>query len=89
MDIQSLEINLLKVSEIKEGDIVIVKIKDSEKSKISKEIIKNLYKQITNIVKKEIPIYFFPDYLSIEMIKEHINIVDKKLKESNIENKEI
>jgi hypothetical protein len=72
MKIESLEINLLKASEIQDGDVVIVKIKDQEKSKLDKTQIKHLYEQITNILKKEVPIYFFPSNLSVEIIKKAI-----------------
>ena len=73
MNIESLEINLLKVSEIKDGDIVIVKIDKESQSKLNKDFIQSLYKEITKILNKEIPIYFFPSDISIEILKQTIN----------------
>lgn len=79
MNIESLEINLFKTSEIKDGDTILVKIEDEKKSKFKKEEIKALYDQIKKIVKKDISIYFFPKNLSIDIIKNHVkNIEDSK-----------
>ena len=79
MDIKSLEINLFKTSEIKDGDTILVKIDDEKKSKLKKEDVKALYDEIKKIVKKEISIYFFPKDLSIDIIKNHVkNIEDSK-----------
>lgn len=79
MDIKSLEINLFKTSEIKDGDTIIVKVDEKEKEKFTKENIQNLYLQIQKITKKDISIYFFPKNLSIGIIKNHIkNIEDSK-----------
>lgn len=86
MNIESLEINLLKASEIKDGDVVLVKIKESQKSNLNKDFIKKLYQEITNILKKEVPIYFFPDNLSFEIIKKQVNI--NSTYQENIESQE-
>lgn len=82
MNIKSLEIKLLKSSEIKDGDIIIVKINDTEKSELDKTTIKNLYEKITNMIKKQIPIYFFPSDLSFEIIKNSIESTQESLKKT-------
>lgn len=76
MDIQSLEINLLKASEINENDIILVKIDDQAKSQFNKDQITDLYNKIKQMVKKEISIYFFPKSLSINIIKSHITNIE-------------
>lgn len=81
MNIESLEINLFKASEIKDGDIVIVKIANDQKSKLDKENIKSLYKQITDMTKKEIPIYFFPANLDLQIIKNTIQMAQESTKQ--------
>ncbi len=90
MNIESLEINVLKVSEIEDKDIIIVKIEESDKLKFSKETIQSLYQQIKTMIKKEdIPIYFFPKNLSIDIIKNHVIQVEvdqKKIEELINEN---
>lgn len=72
MNIESLEINILKASEIKDDDVVLVKIDQDTKSKLDKDTVQKLYKQITNMVKKEIPIYFFPSDISIEVLRKTV-----------------
>lgn len=84
MEIESLEIKLLKSSEIKDGDIILVKIKDSDKLKLDKNKVRDLYEQISKMLKKPIPIYFFPDNLSIDIIKKSIINTDKTIKNENI-----
>lgn len=81
MNIDKLEIKLLKTSEIKDGDVILVKISDYEKQKLSKESIKNLYDKISKMVKREdIGIYFFPDNLEVSLIKDLIkNDVTNKI----------
>jgi hypothetical protein len=76
MNIKSLEINLFKTSEIKDGDTILVKIDDYEKSKFDKEKIKMLYDEINKITKKNISIYFFPKNLSIDIIKNHVKNIE-------------
>jgi 2-C-methyl-D-erythritol 4-phosphate cytidylyltransferase len=78
MNIESLEINVLKASEIKDGDVIIVKIKESDKIKFSKESVTSLYKQIKDMIKKDnIPIYFFPQEIDIEILKNHVQEIEK------------
>jgi hypothetical protein len=77
MDIKSLEINLFKSSEINDGDTILVKIDDKQKSEFKKEDIKYLYDQIKKITKKDISIYFFPKNLSIDIIKNHVKNIEK------------
>lgn len=84
MNIESLEIKLLKSSEIKDGDIILVKIKDSDKLKLDKDKVRNLYDQISKMLNKSIPIYFFPDNLSIDIIKKSIINTDKTIENENI-----
>lgn len=73
MNIESLEINILKASEVKDDDIIIVKIKENDKLKFTKETIQELYKQIKTMLKKEnISIYFFPNNISIDIVKNHV-----------------
>lgn len=87
MDITKLEINLFKTSEINDGDTILVKIDEKDKSKFTKENIKSLYDQIKKIAGKDISIYFFPKNLSIDIIKNHVkNIENSKediLKDNN------
>jgi hypothetical protein len=78
MDIETLEINLLKASEIKDNDIILVKINNEQKKNLKKEDVQDLYKKINEIVKKNITIYFFPDNLSINIIKNYIKEVEKE-----------
>ena len=77
MNIKSLEINLFKTSEIHDGDTILVKIDDKQKSEFKKEDIKYLYDQIKKITKKDISIYFFPKNLSIDIIKNHVKNIEK------------
>jgi hypothetical protein len=90
MDIKSLEINLFKTSEIHDGDTILVKIDDDKKKELAKEDVKFLYDEIKKITKKDISIYFFPKYLSLDIIKNHVkNIEDSKdsiLEEKSNEN---
>lgn len=77
MKIESLEINLLKASQIEDGDIIIVKISKDEKLKLTKENVQSLHKHISEITKKpHIPIYFFPKNVSVEMIKTHVKTIE-------------
>lgn len=76
MNIESLEINLFKTSEIHDRDTILVKIDEQDKSKFTKENIKNLYDQIKKITKKDISIYFFPKNLSIDIIKNHVKNIE-------------
>lgn len=94
MNIKSLEINLLKASEIEDGDIIIVKVSKDDKLKLTKENVQSLHKHISEITKKpNIPIYFFPKNISVEMIKTHVKTietqrpnVEKSLNENENEN---
>jgi hypothetical protein len=84
MNINKLEIKLLKTSEIKEGDVILVKISDYEKQKLSKDNIKSLYEKISQMIKRDdIGIYFFPDNLEISLIKDLIknNVTNKIITE--------
>lgn len=83
MKIDSLEIKLLKSSEIKEGDVILVKIKESDKLKLNKDNIRHLYDQISKMINKSIPIYFFPDNLSIDIIKKSVNMTNNTVKNEN------
>lgn len=83
MKIESLEINLLKASEIKDGDTVIVKINEFERANLDKDKIQNLYKKITDMLKKEIPIYFFPSNCTFEIIKNSIKAQEDLLEKEN------
>lgn len=85
MNIESLEINLLKASEINEGDVVLVRINEEEKSKFNESDIRDLYQKITKMLKKEIPIYFFPKNIDFEMIKKIV----LQHQDSNKENKNL
>lgn len=88
MNIESLEINLFKVSEIKEKDIVLVKIHQDEKKQLKKEDIQNLYEKITKMVNKEIPIYFFPANLDIQILRSGLEEAQKAQESNDVENKE-
>jgi hypothetical protein len=69
MDTKSLEINLFKASQIEEGDVVLIKTSQDEKKSLSKEDVKELYKKICDMTNKNIPIYFFPKELELEILK--------------------
>jgi hypothetical protein len=81
-DIESLEINVLKASEIKDGDILIVKMGKEQKNKMNKDDVKNIYDQIVKMIKRsDISIYFFPEDLSIDIIKNNVKMIeDSKIK---------
>jgi uncharacterized alkaline shock family protein YloU len=81
MNIKSLEINLLKTSEINENDTILVKIDEDERKKLNKEDIQKLYNQIQSIVKKNISIYFFPKNLSVDIIKNHVKNIESSKKQ--------
>ncbi len=81
MNIKSLEINLFKTSEINDGDTILVKIDDYQKSNFNKENIKVLYDEIKKITKKDISIYFFPKNLSIDIIKNHVKNIENNKEE--------
>jgi UDP-2,3-diacylglucosamine pyrophosphatase LpxH len=85
MNIESLEINLLKASEIKDNDVVIVKINEFEKANLDTDKIQNLYKKITDMIKKEVPIYFFPSNFTFEIIKNAIETQNNLTKEKQEE----
>jgi hypothetical protein len=79
MNIESLEINLLKASEIKDGDVVIVKINEFEKANLDSEKIQTIYKKITDMLKKEVPIYFFPSNFTFEIMKDAIDTQNNRI----------
>jgi hypothetical protein len=81
MNIESLEIKLLKSSKIEDGDIVIVKVDNNDKEFFTKDFVKKIYDQITEMLdRKDLKIYFFPKNLDIEIIKNHVkNINDESL----------
>ena len=79
MNIESLEINLLKASEIKDGDVVIVKINEFEKANLDKDKIQSIYKKITDMIKKEVPIYFFPSNFTFEIMKDAIDTQNNQI----------
>ena len=79
MDIKSLEINLFKASEVQNGDIILVRLSQEQKAKLTKENVQSLYKQIAEMIKKEnIQIYFFPKDISIDLIKKHVKTIELK-----------
>jgi CRISPR/Cas system-associated endoribonuclease Cas2 len=82
LNIESLEINVLKASEIKDGDILIVKMGKEQKSKMNKEDVKNIYDQVVKMIKRsDISIYFFPEDLSIDIIRNNVKMFeDSKIK---------
>ena len=83
MNLESLEINLLKASEIKDGDVVIVKINEFEKANLDAEKIRSIYKKITDMLKKETPIYFFPSNFTFEIMKDAIDIQNNQISKEN------
>ncbi len=73
MNIENLEIKLLESSKIQDGDVILVKIKDYERTKFSKDQIKDLYQKVAQMINKpNIGIYFFPADLEISLIKDLI-----------------
>lgn len=85
MNIESLEINILKASEIQDNDVVIVKINEFEKANLDTNKIQNLYKKITDMIKKEVPIYFFPSNFTFEIIKNAIETQNNLTKDKQEE----
>jgi len=82
MNIESLEINVLKVSEIKDGDVLIVKMGTEQRNKMNKNDVKDIYDQVIKMIKRnDISIYFFPEDLSLDIIKNNIKLIeDSKIK---------
>jgi hypothetical protein len=82
MNIESLEINVLKVSEIKDGDVLIVKMSKEQKNKMNKNDVKDIYDQVVKMIKRnDISIYFFPEDLSLDIVKNNIKMIeDSKIK---------
>jgi hypothetical protein len=82
MNIESLEINVLKVSEIKDGDVLIVKMGTEQRNKMNKNDVKDIYDQVVKMIKRnDISIYFFPEDLSLDIIKNNIKLIeDSKIK---------
>jgi hypothetical protein len=82
MNIESLEVNVLKVSEIKDGDVLIVKMGTEQRNKMNKNDVKEIYDQVVKMIKRnDISIYFFPEDLSLDIIKNNIKIIeDSKIK---------
>ena len=77
MNIESLEINVLKVSEIKDGDVLIVKMGTEQRNKMNKNDVKDIYDQVVKMIKRnDISIYFFPEDLSLDIIKNNINLIE-------------
>jgi gentisate 1,2-dioxygenase len=92
MDIKSLEIKLVKSSQIEDGDIIIVKIDEEYKKNLTKQDIKDIYESINNMInKKNIEMYFFPKSFDFEIIKNHVTnfeqiekkIIEKQEKSNN------
>ena len=83
MNIESLEVSLFKTSEIKDGDVVIVKIDEFEKANLDAEKIQSIYKKITDMLKKETPIYFFPSNFTFEIMKDAIDTQNNKISKEN------
>ncbi len=80
MKTQSLEKKLLKTSKIEEGDLILIKINSEKKKDLTPDQIKSLYNDMRALIKKDIPIVFFPDYLDVEIIKQLIT--EQKLHEN-------
>lgn len=80
MEIESIEIKLLKSSEVKDGDTILIKIDENKKKNLTQEDIRGLYESISKMIKKNISIYFFPDYLSVDIIKKHVMNIEETTK---------
>lgn len=78
INIESLEINLVKASEINDKDVVIVKVNNEDKLKLTKEEVHQIYSDIKKITRKDVSIYFFPKNLDLFLIKKHIENVEKE-----------
>jgi hypothetical protein len=72
MKIKSLEKKLLKTSQIEDGDVILIKINSEKKKDLTPDQIKSFYNDMKMLVKKDVPIVFFPDYLDVEIIKKLI-----------------
>lgn len=89
IEIENLELKLLKSSQIEDGDILLVKMRQDDKNSLSKENIKHLYEQITKMInKKDINIYFFPDNMSIDIIKNYVKNMEELKNLNKNENNE-
>lgn len=82
MKIDNIEVSLFKASEIKDGDILLVKMGKEQKNNMNKDDVKNIYDKIVKMIKRsDISIYFFPKDLSIDIIKNNVKIIeDSKIK---------
>ncbi|MEY4370915.1 MAG: hypothetical protein RIQ48_631 [Pseudomonadota bacterium] len=85
MNIEPLEVKLVKSSKIEDGDIVIIKIDSEDKKNFDTDNIKSLYSQIKKMLgDKNLSIYFFPKNLDIDFIKTQVeNIESNKDKINN------
>lgn len=91
MKIENLELKLLKSSKIEDGDTILVKINDNEKNKLSKDDIKKIYKSISDMINKQVGIYFFPANLDLSLIKKLIeeNSLNDMIKQEENKNENI
>lgn len=94
INIESLEVKLIKSSKVEDGDIIIIKVNSDDKKHFDQDNIKSLYAQIRKMLgDKNISIYFFPKHFDISFMKNQIetiennkNNIEKEIKEKN-ENK--
>jgi hypothetical protein len=77
MNIENLEVSILKTSEIKDGDTLLVKLTEEQKEAMTKESASALYNKIKSVVgpDKKISIFFFPSSMEISAIRDTINTV--------------
>lgn len=74
MNIKNLEVSILKTSELKSGDVVIVRMSPEEKNKLNKDNITEIYNQVKNMIgkDKEIGIFFFSKDMELSYIKDYL-----------------
>jgi hypothetical protein len=88
MKIDQAEISLFKTSDIKDGDVLLVKISSKYKEKLNKENIQSLYDSIKAMVgSKDVGIFFFPKNLDISILRNYLEKAEL-IANSGSENKE-
>lgn len=85
MNIKNLEVSILKTSELKSGDVVIVRMSPEEKNKLNKDNITEIYNQVKSIVgkEKEIGIFFFSKDMELHYIKDYLKQSEQLFTQEN------
>jgi len=77
MEIENLEVSLLKASNIQDGDTVLVRLTEEQKQEMTKEKAGELYNKIKKCVgeDKKIAIFFFPKSMELGLVKDTMKTV--------------